>query len=129
MKDNGWTESNQPLMSNRFEFELEPFKDITPKEFDLLEELRTSCWKVSGIGTEIVIAHFYDNENIDFFRLLKDCKFRAITITQYRPDHSVARKLTYSVKEKATVCLSPLDWSKTEPVSIMVAFQLETFDE
>ena len=129
MKDNGWVESNQPLMANRFEFEIEPFKDITPKEFDILEELRTSCWKVEGIGTETVIAYFYDNANLDFFRILKNCTFRAIGITYYRPDHSEARKLHFSVKEKANVFMSPLDWTKAVPSSVIVAFEIDSFNE
>lgn len=129
MTNHGLTESNEPLKCNRFEFEIEPYKDITPKEFDILEELRTSCWRVDGIGTDTITAFFYDNENVDFYRLLKGCTFRAIGITQYAADHSVRRKLHLSVKEKANVFMSPLDWSKAEPVSIIVAFELENFDE
>ena len=129
MKDNGWTESDQPLMCNRFELDIEPFKDISPKEFDILNQLRTSCWKVEGIGTQFITAYFYDNEAIDFYRLLKGCTFRAIFSTYYRPYHSIGRKLDFSVKDKALVTLSPLDWTKSVASSVIVQFELETFEE
>ena len=127
MAHNGWIESSQPLANNRFGFEIEPFKDITPKEFNILEELRTSTHKVEGIGTDTITVYIFDNENIDFYRLLKDCKFRSVSFTQFRPDSTVARKLSFSVKEKATVFLAPFDWLSNKPADIVVIFEVEDF--
>ena len=123
--EDGWVDNIiNPLQSNRFE--LGVYTLVTNDEDkEFANKLRYLCYHIEGIGTNEITCHFWDDESIDIFKKLMECKFKSIYITQYRGDHSIARYLFYDVKQKAKISLAALDWhGENRRSSIIVVFEL-----
>jgi len=127
MTDNsGWVDNCVEYVSaNRFELKIEPYNFVGIVKLDMLEKFNQACFSISGIGTDVVVCKFYDHPDIDMYKILKQCSFRSLTVFQYRPDHTIARKIEILVKEHAVIGIGELNWTSNSLSYITAIFEVD----
>lgn len=124
--DNGWIDNCVEYVSaNRFDLDIQPLKLAWLVDFDMVEKLNKACFSISGIGTDTIVCKFYDHPDINMYEILKQFSFGSLTVCQYRPDHTMARKIEILVKEHAVIGIGELNWTSNSLSYITAIFEVD----